>query len=96
VARLTPQSWLSGYSPVVPVGSANHARQNDGGLIDVNHVPRRVLTTIPGVDTDMADRILTARERLDGLGSPADLVVHADVPSEVVEAAEESLIFRPD
>jgi GH24 family phage-related lysozyme (muramidase) len=68
----------------------------DGGLIDVNHVPHRVLTTIPGVDTDMADRIITARERLDGLGSPADLVVHADVPSEVVEAAEESLIFRPD
>jgi hypothetical protein len=68
----------------------------DGGLIDVNHVPHWVLTTIPGVDADMADRIITARERLDGLRSPADLVVHADVPGDVVDAAQETLVFRPD
>jgi hypothetical protein len=44
----------------------------------------------------MADRIITARERLDGLRSPADLVVHADVPGDVVDAAQETLVFRPD
>lgn len=65
----------------------------DGGLIDVNHVPDRVLCSLPGVDADMADRIVSARERLDGLRSPADLVVEADVPSDVVDALTDVLVF---
>jgi hypothetical protein len=68
----------------------------DGGLIDVNHVSDRVLCSLPGVNADMADRIVSARERLDGLRSPADLVVEANIPSDVVDALTEVLVFPVD
>jgi hypothetical protein len=69
---------------------------SDGGLIDVNHVPDGVLASLPGLDLDMARRIVSARERLDGLRSPADLVVEAKVPSEVVDAVKDVLVFVID
>jgi hypothetical protein len=68
----------------------------DGGLVDVNHVPTWVFASLPGVDVDMAERIVSARERLDGLRSPADLVVEANVPSEVVDALTDVLVFLVD
>lgn len=66
----------------------------DGGLVDVNAVPAEVLATLPGVTSEMAARIVRARVRTDGLRSPADLVVSADVPADVVEAVTEFLVFR--
>ena len=68
----------------------------DGGLIDVNHVPDGVLAGLPGLDVDMARRIVSARERLDGLRSPADLVVEANIPSDVVDALNDVLVFVVD
>ncbi len=68
----------------------------DGGLIDVNHVPEGVLAALPGLDVDMARHIVSARERLDGLRSPADLVVEAHVPSDVVDALKDVLVFVID
>jgi DNA uptake protein ComE-like DNA-binding protein len=69
---------------------------DDGGLIDVNHVPLAVFATLPGIDVEMARRINSARQRFDGLRSPADLVVHADIPPEVVAALDDRLIFVAD
>jgi hypothetical protein len=68
----------------------------DGGLIDVNHVPYTVLASLPGINVEMARRIVSARDSLDGLRSPADLVVDADVPSEVVDAVTDVLVFVVD
>jgi DNA uptake protein ComE-like DNA-binding protein len=68
----------------------------DGGLIDVNHVSVGVLASLPGLDVDMARRIVNARERFDGLRSPADLVVEADIPSDVVDALKDVLVFIVD
>ncbi len=67
----------------------------DGGLIDVNNVPAWVLGALPGFDQAMAQRVLDARARFEGLQSAADLVVHADIPSEVIEDLEERLLFAP-
>jgi len=67
---------------------------DDGGLVDVNHVPASVLADLPGFDPAMAERVVSARERFDGLTSGADLVVHADVPNDVVARLSERLIFR--
>jgi hypothetical protein len=69
------------------------ARFDDGGLIDVNAVDGAVLATLPGFDAAMAERVVRARERLDGLRSAADLVVHADVPPEVVDQVADRLLF---
>ncbi|HEY7174775.1 MAG TPA: hypothetical protein VH442_07655 [Micromonosporaceae bacterium] len=68
----------------------------DGGLVDVNHCPISVFLKLPGIDRDMATRIVSARERLDGLRSPADLVVEADIPSEVVDGLKDVLVFPLD
>jgi Helix-hairpin-helix motif len=68
----------------------------DGGLIDINHVPYTVLASLPGINVEMARRIVSARDSLDGLRSPADLVVDADVPSEVVDAVKDVLVFVVD
>ncbi|HZN72910.1 MAG TPA: helix-hairpin-helix domain-containing protein [Micromonosporaceae bacterium] len=65
------------------------------GLIDVNRVDVTVLATLPGFDPDMASRVVAARERLDGLRSTADLVVYADVPTEVTDQLADRLLFRP-
>jgi DNA uptake protein ComE-like DNA-binding protein len=68
---------------------------DDGGLVDVNAVSAAVLAQLPGFDEAIAGRVVLARERFDGLRSIADLVVHADVPTEVAEALADRLIFRP-
>ncbi len=68
----------------------------DGGLVDVNHVSDGVLASLPGLDAQMARRIVGARERFDGLRSLADLVVEADIPSDVVDALEDVLVFIVD
>jgi hypothetical protein len=43
----------------------------------------------------MAERVVFARGRFDGLRSAADLVVHADIPNEVAERLADRLLFRP-
>jgi hypothetical protein len=68
----------------------------DGGLIDVNQVPAWVLADLPGLDSELAQRIVDARTHLDGLRSPADFVVYADIPNEVVEALIDILVFPPN
>jgi hypothetical protein len=65
----------------------------DGGLIDVNQVPSWVLADLPGFTQAMAEHVVGVRERWDGLRSSADLVVHADVPAEVVDALDDVLAF---
>jgi hypothetical protein len=67
----------------------------DGGLIDVNAVPLWVLETTPGITSAIAKRIVEERTRRDGFKSSADLVVYADVPSEVVDQLGDILLFRP-
>lgn len=67
----------------------------DGGLIDVNGVPGDVLAGLPGFDAVMAARVVAARERHGDLESGAELVVHADVPQEVVDRLHDRLLFTP-
>jgi DNA uptake protein ComE-like DNA-binding protein len=70
-------------------------RFDDGGLIDVNRVDVAVLATLPGFDPNMAMRVVAARDRFEGLRSIADLVVDADVPTDVADHLADRLLFRP-
>jgi DNA uptake protein ComE-like DNA-binding protein len=69
-------------------------RFDDGGLVDINRVPSDVLAALPGFDTATAERVVAARERYGRLESVAELVVHADVPPDVVDRVSDRLIFR--
>jgi hypothetical protein len=78
------------------IGRIDRRREfDDGGLVDVNRVSAGALSRLPGFTASLADRVVTARERLEGLRSEADLIVHADVPPEVVTRLSERLLFRP-
>jgi hypothetical protein len=66
---------------------------DDGGLVDVNQVPASVLAALPGFDDTMAARVVSARQRIGGLRSGADLVVHADIPNEVAARLDDRLLF---
>jgi hypothetical protein len=68
---------------------------DDGGLVDVNHVPPEVLNRLPGLTYDMVDRIMRVRTYSGGFVSAEEMAVHADLPPSVVaEIAEYALFIR--
>lgn len=55
-----------------------------GDVVDVNHVPRAILRTLPGVDAETADRIVATREGVGLFSSVDDLGFVLDLPADVV------------
>jgi hypothetical protein len=68
---------------------------DDGGLVDVNHVPPYVLTQLPGMNTELVDRILRAREQCGGFTSVEELSALAQLPPALTETLGEYTIFLP-
>lgn len=52
-----------------------------GWVVDVNHAPAGVLTTLPGIDDDLARRIVATREELGPFSSVDDLAFVLDLPA---------------
>jgi hypothetical protein len=78
------------------IGRPDLRRQfDDGGLIDINHVPAPILNALPGIGPQEVERIAATRQRGTGLTCVEDLVVFADVPGEVAESLRDMLVFRP-
>jgi hypothetical protein len=69
-------------------------RFDDGGLVDVNHVPVSVLAQVPGVGPSVADQIVSTREEVGGFRSVDDLSVTLGIPPQELDPAAETLIFR--
>src|SRR5690242_12774238 len=68
---------------------------DDGGLIDVNHVPPEVLSRLPGLTYEMVDQIMRLRGQTGGFVSAEELVVQCDLPPSVVsDIAEYALFLR--
>ncbi|MGH3375426.1 MAG: ComEA family DNA-binding protein [Actinoallomurus sp.] len=66
---------------------------DDGGLIDVNHVPPEVLSRLPGLTYEMVDRIMRFRTESGGFVSAEELVVHCDLPPSIVTEISEYALF---
>jgi hypothetical protein len=66
---------------------------DDGGLIDVNHVPPEVLSRLPGMTYEIVDRIMRIRAEQHGFVSAEDLAVHADLPLSIVGDIAEYAVF---
>jgi hypothetical protein len=66
---------------------------DDGGLVDVNHVPPEVLSRLPGLTYEMVDRIMAIRTEQGGFVSAEELAVHADLPPSIVAGIAEYAIF---
>lgn len=66
---------------------------DDGGLVDVNHVPQQFLTSLPGIDRDLATQIADMRESIGGFDSLDDMEVLLGVPPQRLDAAKDYVVF---
>ena len=75
------------------IGRPDLPRQyDDGGLVDVNHVPEHVLTTALGITPEQARQIVTERQRMGGFSSIEELVTRGLLPDAAVRSLAEILI----
>jgi hypothetical protein len=79
------------------IGRPHLGRQyDDGGLVDINHVPAPVIAHEFGVPILMAEQIVAQRSRVGGFHSADDLVVYcAAITPRQVELVRDRLLFTP-
>lgn len=66
---------------------------DDGGLIDVNHVPGPTLALLPGMTDELVQRVLNVRENQGGFVSAEEMGIDADLPPDVVQRLAEYVVF---
>lgn len=71
-----------------------HREYDDGGLIDVNHVPGGYLLHLPGVDKEMAGRIVELRKEVGGFTSVGDMELTLDLGPGALDRAKDLILFR--
>ena len=67
---------------------------DDGGLIDVNHVPAEVLAGVPDMSEDIAHRIISTRKAITRFESIDDLSVMTGLPPQTFDHLADLFIFR--
>ena len=78
----------------VRIGRPDLPRQfDDGGLVDVNHVPGGILVQQLGLSEADASRILEARDRLGGFSSPEEVIAFTDLSPALVDGIRDRLVF---
>jgi hypothetical protein len=79
------------------IGRPDLTRQyDDGGLVDVNHVPAAALISHLDVPAHVATQIVAERDRIGGFSSPDELVVYCqDMTAERLEIVRDRLAFIP-
>jgi DNA uptake protein ComE-like DNA-binding protein len=70
-------------------------KYDDGGLIDVNHVPPQVLASLPGMTPYLANRVAQVREQLGGFTSVEEMSVLAQLPPALAPQIGEYAVFLP-
>jgi hypothetical protein len=100
--RIAEREWaqrLARDEPLVAlelgVGRPDRRGVRHGGVVDVNHAPRRVLTRVPGVDRALADRIVAVRGEVGGFSSANDLATVLDLPPDVVDDVARHTVYLP-
>jgi DNA uptake protein ComE-like DNA-binding protein len=70
------------------VGRPDLPGAHHGDLIDVNHAPAKVLQTLPGIDADLARRIVATRENVGQFSSVADMAFVLDLDPDTAARLE--------
>lgn len=69
---------------------------DDGGLVDVNHVPAEVLAADLEMTPEVARQVVDAREHLGGFHSAEEMIVYCEgVTPQRVEYLRDRLLFLP-
>ena len=90
LARDNPQLALE-----LGIGRPDLPSAEHGYVVDVNHAPLAVISTLPGVDQRLAEKIIDARERIAGFASLEDLGMVLDLPGGEVERLRGHAVFLP-
>jgi DNA uptake protein ComE-like DNA-binding protein len=78
------------------IGRPDLARTfDDGGLVDVNHVPGHELARLPGLDSQQAHRIVIERHEHGAFARPEDLVIRGLMTPEALHRLGPRLICVP-
>jgi DNA uptake protein ComE-like DNA-binding protein len=66
---------------------------DDGGLVDVNHVPGDVLASCLGLTPQETAAVVAARDQLGGFTSPEELSAYAQLSPDRVDALRDWMLF---
>lgn len=79
------------------IGRPDLPRQfDDGGLVDVNHVPARVLVDRLGLSPVQAGQVVETRERLGGFASPEEFIGCSELSDATANTLRDRLLFLAD
>jgi hypothetical protein len=68
---------------------------DDGGLIDINHVPPPALTMLSGVTPEIAEHIVAVRDQIGAFSSAEELAATAGLHPDLTPEIREYGIFLP-
>ena len=68
---------------------------DDGGILDMNHVPAYAIASLPGFTAGLAEHVVRVREEYGGFTLLSELVVYAHVPEELAKRLADRLVFLP-
>ncbi len=75
------------------IGRPDLNRQyDDGGLVDVNHVPEAVLVSHLGFSHDQARAVIEARDRIGGFVSANELCSLANLPPQTLDTIQDRVV----
>ncbi len=75
------------------IGRPDLERQyDDGGLVDVNHVPEAFLVSHLGLSPDQARTVVAARDHIGGFQSATELSGLAEVPPKALDAIRDRIV----
>jgi Helix-hairpin-helix motif len=76
------------------IGRPDLPRQfDDGGLVDVNHVPAQILVDRLALSPAGAANVIEARDRLGGFAGPEELTALTELSPDTVDRLQDRLIF---
>jgi DNA uptake protein ComE-like DNA-binding protein len=64
-------------------------------VVDVNHAPVEALAELPGIDAELAGRLVAAREEVKGFVSVEDAGVVLDLDTTTVDRLSRQAVFLP-
>ncbi|GAA3793357.1 hypothetical protein GCM10022226_10820 [Sphaerisporangium flaviroseum] len=68
---------------------------DDGGLVDVNHASAEVIAGLPGMNAELAARVVEARASVGSFISAEDVSIAVDLPPQLTADLVELTIYLP-
>ena len=77
------------------IGRPDRAGAADAGLVDVNNASVTALLVLPGVDGELATRMVEDRERVHGFSSLEDMGSLMELDGALVDGLRDRVVFLP-